>query len=410
MASAESVLAGAVGEAHVRRATAEDAIDGVPPSLVVAPGSVEEVATCLRAAHGAGLAVVPRGGGSRIDWGAPPRRVDVVLDTTRLDRVLDHAAGDLVVAAQAGVRLRTLQERLAEDGQRLALDPPGERTTLGGLVATSASGPLRHRYGTPRDLLIGITVVLADGTVAHAGGRVVKNVAGYDLGKLFSGSFGTLGVVVETVFRLHPLPAQARRLRVRHPSPESAAAFVSALVDSSLVPSALDVSWTASGGAVDALFEGSARSVAAQAEAARRLAPAEAVEEGPAGVRPAAAGLVLAIGSPPATLAPALRAVLEAGGQRGLAATVAGRAAVVSLEASFAGGDADREAALVVSLRERVDALGGSVVVRRASPELKRRVDVWGNVPGGAIGLMRRVKERFDPSGTLAPARFVGGL
>jgi glycolate oxidase FAD binding subunit len=342
--------------------------------------------------------------------------VDVVLDTTRLDRILDHAAGDLVVSAQAGVRLSALREELAKRRQRLALDPPGETTTLGGLVATNASGPLRHRYGTPRDLLIGITVVLADGTVAHAGGRVVKNVAGYDLGKLFCGSFGTLGVVVETVFRLQPLPAHERRVRVRAASPEAAAVFVYAVVDSPLVPSALEVTWDAAGGAVDLLFEGPAASVACQAERAVRLAPAGVRVEGDEALAGAPGpmtgepGLVLAVGAPPARLAPVLREVLNAGGQSGPATTVAGRAAVVSLQASFAGGDADREAALVVSLRERVDALGGSVVVRRASPELKRRVDVWGDVPGGAIGLMRRVKERFDPSGTLAPARFVGGL
>jgi len=187
------------GRGYAREAAEGDAIDGVRPRFVVEPGSVEEVSALLRLSHRAGLAVAPRGGGTTLGWGATPRRLDLILSTARLNRVLEHAAGDLVVRAEAGVMLEALQAAAGAAGQRLALDPPDVGATLGGIVAANPSGPLRLRYGTVRDLLIGVTVVLADGTVAKAGGKVVKNVAGYDLCKLFTGSLGTLGVVVETI-------------------------------------------------------------------------------------------------------------------------------------------------------------------------------------------------------------------
>jgi glycolate oxidase FAD binding subunit len=234
--------------------------------------------------------VVPRGGSSKLGWGAPPRRVDLIVDTSGLDRVLEHAAGDLVVRVQAGVSLAKLGEALAGAGQQLALDPPPysalppapggaappaggapawqgatvggtlatratpsaavppatgapawQGATVGGTLATGAAGPRRLRYGTPRDLLIGITVVRADGTVAHSGGKVVKNVAGYDLGKLFTGSFGTLGLIVEAVFRLHPRPACAAYVTVDCDGPDEAYYAVAAAAGSELAPSAIEL-------------------------------------------------------------------------------------------------------------------------------------------------------------------------
>ncbi len=235
-----------VGRDFAREAAEGDAIDGVRPRFVVEPGSVEEVSALLRLAHRAGLAVAPRGGGTKLGWGATPRRLDLILSTARLNHVLEHAAGDLVLRAEAGVTLEALQAAVGKAGQRLALDPPGAGATLGGIVAANPSGPLRLRYGTVRDLLIGVTVVLADGTVAKAGGKVVKNVAGYDLCKLFTGSLGTLGVVVETIWRLHPLPAARRTVAIALASPEAAGAAVQALLHtpgSPLVLDALELRW-----------------------------------------------------------------------------------------------------------------------------------------------------------------------
>ncbi len=203
---AEVAVALAGTGAVVSEAGPVDAVAGVAPACVAYPGTVEQAAGVIRAAASLGLAVVPRGSGRTISWAPPPARCDVVADMTRMDRILEHAAGDLVVRAEAGVTLGQLSKVLAEKGQRLALDGPAA-ATVGGVVATGAAGPLRLRYGTPRDLLIGITVVRPDGRVAHSGGKVVKNVAGYDIGKLFAGSLGTLGLITEVTFRLHPVAA-----------------------------------------------------------------------------------------------------------------------------------------------------------------------------------------------------------
>jgi glycolate oxidase FAD binding subunit len=257
-----------------RAAQPGDAVAGVLPRFAAAPATVAEASELLRAAAAHDLAVVPRGGGSKLGWGAPPRRVDLIVDTSGLDRVVEHAAGDLVVRVQAGVSLARLGEVLAGAGQQLALDPPpallavtgtaaasgagvaaGSQApsgangaasrwrgaTVGGTLATGAAGPCRLRYGTPRDLLIGITVVRADGTVAHSGGKVVKNVAGYDLGKLFTGSFGTLGLIVEAVFRLHPRPASAVYVTVDCDGPDEAYWAVAAAAGSELAPSAIEL-------------------------------------------------------------------------------------------------------------------------------------------------------------------------
>jgi len=196
---------------------------------------------------------------------------DVVLSTRRLDQVLEHEAGDLTCIVEAGVRVRDLNERLAEHGQMLALDPPGN-PTIGACVAANLSGPRRHRYGTARDLVIGVTVVLGDGTVASSGGKVVKNVAGYDLGKLFCGSEGRLGLIARVALRLHPRPEASRTLGVQVRSAAEAAAVARKLLHAPLELSALDVVWP---GWVAVLIEGSRAAVDEQFEAAQRLAGGE---------------------------------------------------------------------------------------------------------------------------------------
>jgi glycolate oxidase FAD binding subunit len=413
-------LRAAVGEAHARPAGPGDSIDGVLPALVVEPGTAAEVAAVLADAHGLGLTVVPRGSGTKLDWGAPPRRADVVLDTRRLDRVVEHAAGDLVATAQAGVRLDALQGVLAASGQRLALDPPEPGATLGGIVAAGASGPRRHRFGTARDLLIGVRVVLADGTAARSGGKVVKNVAGYDLGKLFAGSLGTLGVVVEATFRLHPRPAAARLVRCRVDSAEAADEAVRVLLASSLEPSAVELRWAAAGdpggGLLAVLFETSPRAADAQAEAAAALlrgtvlagADLEAEWERTTAVPFAGTDLGLKISALPSDLAIVLDAVDTAAAARSLTARVAGRAGAAVLSVGVSDGDDEARAGFLEALRQRLLPRGAHVVVVRAAPDLKRRLDVWG--PVAALPLMRRVKARFDPDSTLSPGRFVGGL
>ncbi|MGB8202190.1 MAG: FAD-binding oxidoreductase, partial [Pseudonocardiaceae bacterium] len=228
--------------ADVAEATADDTVDGVPACWVALPGSTQEVSAVLRAAAKLGLRVVARGTGTRLSWGASPTAVDLIVDTSRMSAVLAHVAGDLVVTVQAGLRMAELQDALAPHRQRLALECSDILGgTVGGTIATATSGPLRYRYGSVRDLLIGITVVLADGTVTRSGGTVVKNVAGYDLGKLYTGSLGTLGVITEAVFRLHPLPEASRWITVLAVGAERAAAGIAAVRESQHDPVALEV-------------------------------------------------------------------------------------------------------------------------------------------------------------------------
>jgi glycolate oxidase FAD binding subunit len=406
-------------------------VDGVEPRFVARPASFSEASQVLRAAADDGLAVAFVGGGSKLGLGNPPERLDLVVETRGLDQVLEHAAGDLVVTAQAGVRLADLQEALAPAGQQLALDPPEPRATVGGVVAANASGPRRLRYGTVRDLLIGITVVLADGTVARAGGKVVKNVAGYDLGKLFCGSLGTLGMVAEVIFRLHPVPAAASVVTLAVDGPAQAGEAVLRLQGTALEPSAVELTVDEWGwpGRLTTVFEGIRPGVEAQAAAAAELLGrvGEAAVAGPGGVEAALSQLgarpfekaeyALKATFPPTELAGAL-ADLAGTERRWSGGSLSAHAAtgVLWLASAAREGDLPADspafpmaAAAIRDLRERLAARGGSLVLVKASPELKRAVDVWGP-PGDAVGLMRRVKERFDPDRRLSPGRFVGGI
>jgi glycolate oxidase FAD binding subunit len=242
--AAEPVPASIAAACAVRPATAADAVGGMQPRIVAAPASTAEASALLTAAAGLGLAVLPRGTGSRLHWGNPPLRCDLVLEMTRMDQLVEHEAGDLVATVQAGMSLDRLAGVLGAAGQRLALDPPGGGT-VGGVLAAAAAGPLRLRYGTPRDLLIGITVVRADGTVAKSGGKVVKNVAGYDIGKLFAGSRGTLGLITQATFRLHPVPAETAYVTALCPTALDACQAVATALESPAGPVAVEVDWAA---------------------------------------------------------------------------------------------------------------------------------------------------------------------
>jgi len=407
-----------VGENNVREATAEDAIGGIAPTLVVEPGSVDEISAVMKLAHGEGLAVCPRGGGTKTDLGAPPRSVDLVLDMGRMDEIIEHVPGDQVVRVQAGVKLETLQEKLAEADQMLALDPPERGATLGGVVATNASGPRRFRYGTVRDLIIGITVVLADGTVAKAGGKVVKNVAGYDLGKLFTGSLGTLGVIADCNFRLHPHPESARTVAVEVETPQAARDAAQAIVHSQVEATAIELHWDGETKLVSVLLESIPGGIEAKEERARfvleplgevrTLSDEEGGNLGPLDPPPAADDVAVKISAPPAELAAALESVLDAAERRNVGARFTGHAGT---GVTFAGlsGEEGALVEVVGEVRDIWTRRGGSVVVRSGPLSFKEKVDVWG--PAGDYGgLLRRVKEKFDPGYAMNPGRFVGGL
>src|SRR6266581_376024 len=260
-----------LGPDHVRPASLADAVAGVHPKLVVDPGTEKELAEVLRLSNEAGLAVIPRGGGTKPGWGNPPSRVDVILSTARLSAIIEHAWADLTVTVEAGCSIRRLQETLAQHGQRLALDPLWpEKATVGGVLSSNDSGALRLRFGALRDLIIGVTIALADGTLASSGGKVVKNVAGYDLPKLVTGALGTLGVITRAVFRLHPLPRHSRSFTISVSNPREAQQIILAIQDSKLAHVALQSQFSAEAlPVIDILFEGTEAGLDAQASQLR---------------------------------------------------------------------------------------------------------------------------------------------
>ncbi|MEV4672282.1 MULTISPECIES: FAD-binding oxidoreductase [Actinomadura] len=387
--------------ADVRPGEPAEGVLGVEPALVAAPKDLAEAADVMRVAAEKGLAVVPRGAETRLDWGTPPRRCDLLVDTHRLGRLVEHTAGDLVAKAEAGLPMERLNESLAEHGQRLALDVPLPGSTVGGTVASGAAGPLRTLYGTPRSLVIGLTVVRADGQVARSGGKVVKNVAGYDLGRLFSGSYGTLGLIVEATFRLHPIPAASAYVTCAVNGPEDAHDAVQSVLHSPVAPSAVEYIGP---GTVSVLLEGVPEGVAARAGQTQQLLgeSSEISESAPDGWGRYPDGTTLIdISAPP----PALREVL----------TLLGPDTAVTWSGSGNGHvglapemSPDDVADVLGRLRDVLSRHRGHAVVRYAPQEVRGEIDLWGPVP--ALALMRRVKDQFDPDHRLCPGRFVGGI
>src|SRR6266436_2450823 len=279
----EADVRGIVGAQFARAAAAADAIGGARPGIVVEPGSEQELAKVLKLANAAGLSVIPHGGGTKQEWGNRLARADVILSTARLNRVIEHAWADVTASVEAGCTIGKLQETLAKHGQRLALDALWpERATVGGVLSTNDSGALRLRFGSLRDLVIGVTIALADGTLASSGGKVVKNVAGYDLPKLMTGAFGTLAVITRAIFRLHPLPRIARTFSVSTGNLEATQQALHAVQNSKLAHTAMQVRATDDAAPeTDVLFEGTAGGLAGQETQLKKLLELMAVTEIP---------------------------------------------------------------------------------------------------------------------------------
>jgi glycolate oxidase FAD binding subunit len=414
------------GAEHMRAATPEDAVDGIQPQMVIEPGSPDEMARVLKTASSAGLQVIPRGGATKMDWGNPPRSGDLIVSTRRLNRIVEHAWGDMTATVEAGCTLRQLQQTLAEHGQRLALDPPwSEKATLGGILATNDSGALRIRFGSLRDLIIGITLVLADGTLAKSGGKVVKNVAGYDLPKLATGSLGTLGIITQAIFRLHPIPRESRSLSFSAPDTAAMNALVLAILDSQLVPTGVQVRAASSLlPEIDLRFEGTAAGCEAQVDQAVRLAAGsrQAGNQIEAQTDVWNASAALWGGAEPSvvckfTLLPAsmgtffdkVREVAEQAHWRWRLVAQAVGGGWLRMEKEGEGAVPDVFPSAIVELRQGLEARGGSLVVLRCPSEVKSKLDVWGSA-GDALPVMKSVKAQFDPAGVLNPGRFVGGI
>jgi glycolate oxidase FAD binding subunit len=387
---------------------------GIVPAFVVAPGSIDEAAAVLRAAAEHELAVMVRGAGGRLGWGAPPSRCDLMIDMSRMSSVVEHSSGDLVARVQAGARMGDVAAALGRDGQEIALDVP-DGSTVGGVVASGLAGPRRLRYGTPRDLLIGITIVRADGIVARSGGKVVKNVAGYDLGKLLAGSAGTLALITDATFRLHPLPAARVYVTAEYVSARIACDAVAAAANSPLVASAVELSRPSPVGPVriGVLLEGSSEGVAARAmRMADLLGPAETSLEPPPwwrGAPDAEGGTLIRVSCWVSALPAVLDAVEAAAGDAGVSPTIAGPAGAgvlyLRVDPDVA---ADSSAGFVRALRAARSGERGGVVVLAAPAAVREALTGYGGMAGTvpSLALMRAVKDQFDPGHRMAPGRF----
>ncbi|MFQ3626337.1 MAG: FAD-binding oxidoreductase [Cyanobacteriota bacterium] len=399
---------------------------GFTPECIVQPDTPAQLAAVMKELHRQKGRSLPFGAGTKLHWGGISDSIQVGISTIRMNQLIDHAAGDLTVTAQAGMRLADLQAHLAQQNQFLPLNPSYRNAaTLGGIIATADSGSLRHRYGSVRDLLIGITVVRADGEIAKAGGRVVKNVAGYDLMKLFTGSWGTLGILTEVTFRVYPLPEASKTL-VLNGEPEAIARVAQAILSSALTPVAVELVAPAAMQHLDhtglglvVQFQGLAVSLEAQAADLRQFAQAANLSEATyadtaeAELWKQLQDLWEAIALPPpltckigllpnqaaATLAkiadqfPSLTyGTIHAGSGLGLL--------------RFADPPSPSH---LLDLRRLCEAQGGFLSLLAAPIDLKQQIDVWG-YPGNALGLMRGIKQQFDPEKLLSPGRFVGGI
>ena len=355
----------------------------VTNAAVVKPRSADELANSLREAAAAGKAVTPVGGGRAATMGGPLERCDVEIHTTALDRVIEHTAADMVVTVEAGIRLEALQEHLAKSGQFLPLDPfnsPGH--TVGGLLAGGWSGPLRLRYGSARDFMIGIRVALPDGKLASAGGRVVKNVSGYDLMKLHVGALGSLGIIVAASFKVFPRPLRDVTVESHDGWPAADQAL-----SLPMAPAALELF---SDGRVIARYFGSHDAVAATVKATGWAQADESVWREHSLSAPAQWARI-------ATPRTELRRVIESlpGGARWWCSPGTGIA-------HWSFGDADE----VVKVRRLAEAAGGSLVLMAAPDDVKNKVGAWGTLPP-TLEVMRRLKDAFDPNHVLNPGRFV---
>jgi glycolate oxidase FAD binding subunit len=417
-------------------------LEGRTPAAVAFPGTKEEVSGILAAADAAGVPVIPWGGGTRISVGMPPPRPGLVLSLKRLDRLVEHEPGDLTATAEAGMTLGAFQEALGQRGQWLSLDPPNPREgTLGGILASNASGPRRHLYGTARDLLIGLTMVLADGSIVRGGGKVVKNVAGYDLPKLAIGSFGTLGVIVEATVKLRPRPDTDRLVVAWFERVKDAGQGARAIMASDLIPSALELldaealRALALGGREGAALlvglDGLHEQVEWQsAELGRLLAAGARVEtrvldgeERDRAWRTAAdlprqaypeVTAVMKWGVLPTQVADLIDHGGDVARRHGLSAAFTAHAGVGIVTAVLGSGGGGGAAANTVAAtlgdwRALVRDANGHASLEWAPLAVKERVPVW-DAPGAPHRIMQRLKGELDPNGILNPGRFVGGI
>jgi glycolate oxidase FAD binding subunit len=441
-------LSDIVGVEFVQSLTSMDAygVDGRAPWAVVAPGAIDQVAAVLALAHREELAVVPWGGGTTMAMGHPPERLDIVLSLLRLNRVLEHEPADLTATVQAGITMADLHRHLGSRGQWWPVDPPLATTaTLGGVLATNASGPKRLLYGTARDLLIGVKVVHADGAISKAGGKVTKNVTGYDMMKLYIGSLGTLAIITEATLRLRPLPPSQQLAWSTFASGEAAAEAARQLLTGGLLPNAielvnppvttflrqtLDGPEGGQGWSLLVGIDGAEPAVARQHREIDALSRAGGATTRWTGAddgslwqalqsrfRPYGAErmecVVIRVGTVRTQVGAILDKITELGSRLNASPELCARFGNGLVYGSFPlNGDAGQPADLTQALTEirgEVASKRGYLVVESAPPSFKTRFDCWGDV-GPQAEIMIGLKREFDPRRILNPGRFIQHL
>lgn len=410
-------------------------LGGRRPQAVLLPADEAEVSKVLALAWQAQLGVVPWGGGCHQSIGYPPGRYDLALDLRRLNSLLAHEPADMTATAQAGIRMADLQRRLGRRGQFLPLDvPQPERVTLGGVLATRWSGPLRCRYGTARDLVLGVRVAHADGTITRGGAKVVKNATGYDVTKLYLGSHGTLGIILEATFRLYPRPEVERGWWLAASDLATAQALANRILGSHLVPSRVELVEEVAGRACNIPGAGLVVSIPGLPETVEgqwldleRMAgefgarPVElrdpgatwkALSEFPcedAGRNGQGPQALWRGGAPPASCSTAIQTIREATRRDGVEAAMAATVAHGTLRGRFVAGSPEALVEGLTAARDALAALGGYLVVLKLPEAARDGIDVWGRPPEG-LGIMRRLKAALDSRRILNPGRFVGGI
>lgn len=408
-----------LGADQIHNVTPADSICGVQPQLILEPATEQQLAAALRIANEAGLAVTPRGGGTKLSWGNPPSRADLILSTARLNKIVEHASADLTVTVEAGCAIQTLQETLAKHGQRLALDPLWpEKATIGGILSSNDSGALRLRFGALRDLIIGVTMALPDGTLASSGGKVVKNVAGYDLPKLATGAFGTLGVMTRAVFRLHPLPHHMRSFSISSSAtPDEVQKLVLNIQDSKRAHVALQSRFSAEKTAsIDILFEGTKDGIDAQAAQLCSLCPSAQIAEAAPAIWNARLDLWSFSNSEKtaiakiSTLSTDLARTIELFRRAASSAHLHWKSLMYATGLGWLclEGRPDNLHRALTTLRPDLERMDGSLALLHR-PTTLPAFDAWGT-PGDSLPLMKSLKHQLDPNNTLNPGRFLGGI
>lgn len=403
-------LGGIVGPEHTR-------LRG--ETIVASPADAQQIAETLRFARSNGLTVMPTGSRSKLEWGNPVD-ADIELSLLRLQTLREHAWQDMTCTVEAGCAWDVMQAELRRHGQIVALDPLwSNRATVGGIVATNDSGALRLKFGGLRDVILGMTIVLADGTIARSGGKVVKNVAGYDLHKLMTGSHGTLGVIVDVNFRLHPVENHARTWTIvapaaAHADPAFFDAPFRALMDSQMTISSVQLRVTKQECALDIRICTLPECLDEQAGRMQSFFGNVALAESDETVWQARqrlfdrnGSLILKASTLPSEICSVNSELQQWAAEKGSAVEVVAQATglmTISVDAA-----PDAAVALIESLRKRLAQKGGSVVLLRLPDLLRGKVDRWEPAPG-ALPLMHEIKRRFDPDRTLSPGRFIGGI